>query len=85
MERKAETKSEYYKGEIFAMAGASREHNLISTNIIRLLANQLLERTCSIYSSDMKVKIDKIHKYIIKPPPAIDLIIKKFYIFLLEI
>lgn len=63
MERKAETKSEYYKGEIFVMAGAGRGHNLISTNIVRSLANQLLERPCSVYSSDMRVKIEKINKY----------------------
>ena len=29
LERKSETRNEYYNGEIFAMAGASREHNLI--------------------------------------------------------
>lgn len=63
LERKAETRNEYYKGEIFAMAGASRAHNLIATNMIRWLGNQLLERPCSVYSSDMKVKIAKIDKY----------------------
>jgi Uma2 family endonuclease len=31
-ERKAEYKSEYYDGEMFAMSGASREHNLIAGN-----------------------------------------------------
>ena len=30
LERAAETKSEYLNGEIFAMAGASRRHNLIT-------------------------------------------------------
>ena len=32
LERKSETRNEYYNGEIFAMAGASREHNLIVGN-----------------------------------------------------
>jgi Uma2 family endonuclease len=63
MERKAEVKSEYYKGELFAMAGASRIHNLITTNIVRWLGNELLERPCSVYSSDMKVKTNEIDKY----------------------
>ena len=45
------------------MAGASREHNQISANLIRVLGNQLLEKPCSVYSSDMKVKIEKITKY----------------------
>jgi Uma2 family endonuclease len=30
-ERKAEIKSEYYAGEVFAMSGGSREHSLIAT------------------------------------------------------
>ena len=33
IERQAEYKSEYFAGEMFAMGGASREHNLISANI----------------------------------------------------
>jgi Uma2 family endonuclease len=62
-ERKAEFKSEYFAGEMFAMAGASRQHNLIAANIIRTLGNQLLERPCNVYPSDMRVKINKINKY----------------------
>ncbi len=63
LERAASTKSEYFDGEIFAMAGASREHNQISTNTVRVLANQLLDKLCNVYASDMKVKIDKVKKY----------------------
>ncbi|OQY56297.1 MAG: hypothetical protein B6245_18550 [Desulfobacteraceae bacterium 4572_88] len=62
-ERESEIKNEYVDGEIFAMAGASRDHNKISTNIVRALGNQLLEKPCSIFSSDMKVKIREIRKY----------------------
>jgi len=35
LERRAEYKSEYFEGEVFAMTGASREHNLITTNLVR--------------------------------------------------
>ncbi len=62
-ERQSEIKSEYFNGEIFAMAGASREHNQISANLVRVLGNQLLEKPCSVYSSDMKVRIKKARKY----------------------
>ena len=44
LERKAEVKSEYYRGEIFAMSGASEEHNLIAANLLGLLWNQLRGR-----------------------------------------
>jgi len=63
VERKSEIRHEYLDGEVFAMAGASREHNQISANIVRVLGNQLLERPCSVFSSDMKVKIREIEKY----------------------
>ncbi len=62
-EREAEIKSEYISGEIFAMAGASREHNLISTNIVRVLGNQLLERPCNVYANDMKIKVERAENY----------------------
>ena len=62
-ERESDIRHEYFAGEIFAMAGASREHNQISTNIVRLLGNQLLEKPCSVFAGDMKVKIQKKKKY----------------------
>ncbi len=62
-ERQSETKSEYFNGEIFAIADASHEHNQISANLVRVLGNQLLDKPYNVYSSDMKVKIEKAKKY----------------------
>ena len=56
-ERKAEFKSQYYRGEMFAMAGASREHNLIVGNLVREIGNALKDRRCEVYPSDMRVKV----------------------------
>lgn len=63
IERKAEFKSEYFNGEVFAMAGTSRAHSRISTNVSRILDTQTLTRECNVYSSEMRVKIEKIGKY----------------------
>jgi len=63
IERKAEFKSEYFNGEMFAMAGASRPHNRIASNVISALNPHLVKRGCNIYPSDMRVKIKKIGKY----------------------
>ncbi|MGZ8842294.1 MAG: Uma2 family endonuclease [Pyrinomonadaceae bacterium] len=57
LERQAEYKSEYLNGEIFAMTGASRNHNLITVNISRELSQQLKGRPCEVYSADMRVKV----------------------------
>lgn len=56
-ERKAETKSEYLDGEIFAMSGASREHNLIVVNVVASLHGQLKGRACETYAGDMRVHV----------------------------
>jgi Uma2 family endonuclease len=56
LERKAPYKSEYLKGEVFAMTGASRRHNLISLNIGAELRAQLRQRPYEVYTSDMRVK-----------------------------
>ena len=63
MEREAPYKSEYYDGEIFAMAGGSRNHNLIVTNLLRKLSALLEERPCEVYASDMRVKVSQSGLY----------------------
>ena len=63
LERASDTRHEYAGSEIFEMAGGSRRHNRIATNVIRLLGNQVLERECSVYGSDMRVKIASPVKY----------------------
>jgi Uma2 family endonuclease len=62
-EREAEYKSEYLNGEIFAMAGASRPHNLITGNIYAKLHAQLEHRACSVYPSDMRLKVSATGLY----------------------
>ena len=57
LERKATLKSEYLSGEIVAMSGASDTHNLITINTATALYNQLADRGCRIYASDMRVGI----------------------------
>lgn len=56
-ERRASTKSEFVDGRTFAMAGASRRHNLITSNVIVQLGSQLRHRSCEVYPGDMRVKV----------------------------
>jgi len=57
IERKAEFRSEYYNGEMFAMAGAKRPHNLIKMNVGAELHQQLRARPCEVSSSDQRVLV----------------------------
>jgi Uma2 family endonuclease len=63
IEREAETKSEFYDGEMFAMAGARRNHNLIAGNIFGELRDQLRNGPCEAYLADMRVKVAKTGLY----------------------
>lgn len=62
-ERKALEKHEYYKGEIFAMSGASLEHNLISVNCIANLKQKLKGKNWRPFGSDLRVHIPKNSLY----------------------
>ena len=57
LEARAEYKSEYLNGEIFAMAGASEQHNLIAGNIFGELREQLKSGSYRAYTSDMRVRV----------------------------
>ncbi len=63
LERNAEFKSEYIDGIIQAMPGASREHNLIETNLLRELSSQLKDHDCEVYGSNMKVRTRVRYSY----------------------
>jgi len=49
-------KHEFYRGEIFAMAGASLAHNHISANVLSVLRSAVRPRGCSAFGSDLRVK-----------------------------
>jgi Uma2 family endonuclease len=62
-ERAVPEKHEYFQGGVFAMAGASYEHNLIVANLIRELGNALRDRPCRVFPSDMKAKLGDSYGY----------------------
>ena len=63
LERVSEVKHEYFEGEIFAMVGASLNHNQISGNIFGELRSQLKQSSCSPFVNDLRVKVQEIDKY----------------------
>ena len=56
-ERKAETRSEYVRGEIFAMAGASVRHGRIVSNLVSTLGAALRDGHCEVFSTDLRLSI----------------------------
>ena len=63
LERKATIKSEYLNGQMYAMSGATRVHNLVCGNVFGELRNQLKESACEVYTNDMRVKVSSAGLY----------------------
>lgn len=62
-ERRAQYRSEYVDGRVYAMAGASRAHNLVAGNVFAELRAQLRGKPCEAYVGDMRVKVSRTGLY----------------------
>jgi Uma2 family endonuclease len=63
-EEAAPYKSEYYAGEVVAMAGASDAHNIIVANILYLLVGALRDQDCTVRASDQRVHLAESELYV---------------------
>jgi Uma2 family endonuclease len=57
LERGANVRHEFFDGEIYAMAGGTREHAAICANLTASLSAQLRGRGCQAHSSDLRVRV----------------------------
>jgi len=62
-ERKSEIRHEYIAGQIFAMSGASMRHNRIAGNVFREISTRFRDKPCSVFMSDMRVKVSATGMY----------------------
>jgi Uma2 family endonuclease len=58
LERKAEFKSEYHDGKIFAMSGVSRRHDRINAQLSGLMHQQLDGGKCEWFTANMRVLVE---------------------------
>jgi len=56
LERQALEKSEYHDGEIFAMAGGTRNHSFISSRLVSML-DRSAPQGCRVFDSDLRIYI----------------------------
>lgn len=56
LERRSEERHEYLDGQIFAMAGESGEHGIISVNLVIALGSQLKGTPCQARTKDTKIR-----------------------------
>ncbi len=57
-ESKSRLKHEYVDGEIYAMSGAKRRHNLIASNLVRHARVAADNSGCQVFGPDMKVHVE---------------------------
>jgi Uma2 family endonuclease len=62
-EEQADYRSEYYQGEIFAMAGGTANHNLIALNVAASLRSALRGKPCKAFMADMRVLVKRHQLY----------------------
>lgn len=63
LERSADYRSEYFRGEIFAMAGGSPRHSQLKTNLIIAAGTPLRGHTCTLYDSDLRILVSPTGLY----------------------
>jgi Uma2 family endonuclease len=63
IEERAQSKSEFFNGEMFAMSGASLEHNRIKENLVIEIGSRLKAGPCRTYSSDQRVLVEATGLY----------------------
>jgi Uma2 family endonuclease len=56
-ELKSEIRHEYIGGAVYAMAGASRQHGVISGNLFVALHSRLRGKRCQVFMADLKVSL----------------------------
>jgi len=64
LEEQSEVRHEYFDGEVFAMAGATKAHNLLANNFMRKTWDALQGRKCQLFTSDVRVVIQENHHYV---------------------
>lgn len=63
LEKTSEVKHEYLDGEIYAMSGASKRHNLIGNNLNRHLDPHLRGSPCQLFTFEVKVYIEALNTF----------------------
>ena len=59
----ATERHEYVDGQVYGMAGASKQHNRIARNFINRLEDAANQHGCEIFFSDIKVRVEKYKAY----------------------
>ena len=63
MEEQGEVRHEYVHGRVYALVGGTARHNIITTTIAAELRQHLQGKSCTVFMSDMKLRVEDIFYY----------------------
>lgn len=64
VEKDTQKRWEYHFGEIYAMAGGSKQHNILTLNMAFQLRNATLDKGCQIFSENVKLELITGKQYV---------------------
>jgi Uma2 family endonuclease len=64
LERDTDNRHEFFNGEVFAMAGGTRNHNRIGLNINNILSSHFNPKGCETFFNDVKLELQKGSYYV---------------------
>ncbi len=62
-EERSSDKHEFVHGQIYAMAGLTRPHNRVSSNLFAYLWNASQNGSCEVFNSDMRLEVHEVYYY----------------------
>ena len=62
-ERASDIRHEYLGGQIIAMGGAKRNHNIVAANLCTEISNKTEDKNCEVYLADMRVFLPASSEY----------------------
>jgi len=62
-EKVSEIRHEYVDGEVFAMAGVSKDHNRINRRLLNSITSKLVDSQCETFFVDVKVRVEKLSRF----------------------
>ncbi len=63
LDKTSEEKFEYFDGEVFNMSGVHPNHSRLELRLARLLGEQIEKRGCTVFSSNLRVKVPSMSPY----------------------
>ena len=63
LEEQSPIKHEYFAGEVYAMAGTTDTHNIITGNLFTPIHSHLRGSDCRVYFADIKARLEKRNRF----------------------